>query len=129
MLEEIIKELEEDLKINELNLKDYQLRLPAIKHKWAGRLIRTRMNINSLKKQRDAVKNDVMSEIKATSPVQLSVPVISSTADKHSKIQEYTNKIQEAELLVELLEKSEKILGSTTFDIKNLIEIMKLEMT
>ena len=129
MLEEIIKELEEDLKINELNLKDYQLRLPAIKHKWAGRLIRTRMNINTLKKQRDAAKNEVMSEIKATSPVQLTSPVISSTADKHSKIQEYTNKIQEAELLVELLEKSEKILGSTTFDIKNLIEIMKLEMT
>jgi len=129
MLEEIIKELEEDLKINELNLKDYQLRLPAIKHKWAGRLIRMRMNVNSLKKQRETVKNDIMSEINNTSPVKLTQPVISSTADRHSRIQEFTTKIQETELIIELLEKSEKTLSSTTFDIKNLIEIMKLEMT
>ena len=129
MLEEIIKELEEDLKINELNLKDYQLRLPAIKHKWAGRLIRMRMNVNSLKKQRETVKNDIMSEINNTSPVKLTQPVISSTADRHSRIQEFITKIQETELIIELLEKSEKTLSSTTFDIKNLIEIMKLEMT
>jgi hypothetical protein len=129
MLDEIIKELEEDLKINELNLKDYQLRLPAIKHKWAGRLIRLRMSVNALKKQKETVKNDVMAEINATSPVKLTQPVISSTADRHSKIQELNTKIQETELIIELLEKSEKILGSTTFDIKNLIEIMKLEMT
>jgi len=129
MLDEIIKELEEDLKINELNLKDYQLRLPAIKHKWAGRLIRLRMSVNALKKQKETVKNDVMAEINATSPVKLTQPVISSTADRHSKIQELNTKIQETELIIELLEKSEKILGSATFDIKNLIEIMKLEMT
>jgi hypothetical protein len=129
MLEEIIKELEEDLKINELNLKDYQLRLPAIKHKWAGRLIRLRMSVNLLKKQRENAKNDIMSEINNTSPVKLTQPVISSTADRHSRIQELTIKIQETELIIELLEKSEKTLSSTTFDIKNLIEIMKLEMT
>jgi len=129
MLEEIIKELEEDLKINELNLKDYQLRLPAIKHKWSGRLIRLRMNVLSLKKQRDTAKNEIMSEINNTSPVKLTQPVISSTADRHSRIQEFNTKIQEAELIIELLEKSEKTLSSATFDIKNLIEIMKLEMT
>jgi hypothetical protein len=129
MLEEIIKELEEDLKINELNLKDYQLRLPAIKHKWAGRLIRMRMNVNVLKRQREIAKNDIMSEINNTSPVKLTQPVISSTADRHSKIQDLNTKIQETDLIIELLEKSEKTLSSTTFDIKNLIEIMKLEMT
>jgi hypothetical protein len=45
MLEEYIKELSEDLKIDELNLKDYQLRLPALKHKWTGRCIRLKANI------------------------------------------------------------------------------------
>lgn len=129
MLEEYIKELEEDLRINELNLKDYQLRLPAIKHKWAGRCIRLKSHIIQLKKQRDTIKSDVMSEIDHTSNVKLTQPVISATAEKHSKVQDVLRRIQEAELLVELLEKSEKTLSSCSFDIKNLIEIMKLETT
>jgi len=129
MLEEYIKELEEDLKMNELNLKDYQLRLPAVKHKWAGRCIRLKSQIIQLKKQRDAVKADIMSEIDHTSSVKLTQPVIAATAEKHSKVQDITRKIQDTELLVELLEKAEKTLSSCSFDIKNLIEIMKLETT
>jgi hypothetical protein len=129
MLEEYIKELEDDLKINELNLKDYQLRLPAIKHKWAGRCIRLKSFILQLKQQRDATKTDIMQEIDRTSTVKLTQPVIASTAEKHSRIQEINRKIYETELLIELLEKSEKTLSSCSFDIKNLIEIMKLETT
>lgn len=129
MLEEYIKELSEDLKIDELNLKDYQLRLPALKHKWAGRCIRLKANILLLKKQREKAKNDVMSEIDHTSAVKLTHPVIAATAEKHSKVQDITRQIQDAEILVELLEKSEKTLSSCSFDIKNIIEIMKLEIT
>ena len=129
MLEEYIKELEEDLKINELNLKDYQLRLPALKHKWTGRMIRLKSQINNFKKQRDKVKADIMSEIDHTSSVKLTQPVIAATADKHSRVQDINRQIQDAELLVELLERSEKTLSSCSYDIKNLIEIMKLEIT
>jgi hypothetical protein len=129
MLEEYIKELEQDLRIDELNLKDYQLRLPALKHKWSGRLIRLKSLLNSSKKQKDSLKTDIMSEINATSPVKLTQPVISSNAEKHSKIREINEKIQEIELLIELLEKAEKILSSATFDVRNIIEIMKLELT
>ena len=129
MLEEYIKELEEDLKINELNLKDYQLRLPAIKHKWTGRMIRLKMQVNQLKKQKEKIKADIMSEIDHTSNVKLTQPVISATADKHSRIQEINVKIQESELLIELLERSEKTLSSCSFDLSNIIKIMQLEIT
>jgi cell fate (sporulation/competence/biofilm development) regulator YlbF (YheA/YmcA/DUF963 family) len=129
MLEEYITELEEDLKINELNLKDYQLRLPAIKHKWTGRCIRLKSQIHLLKKQRDRVKADIMSEIDHTSTVKLTQPVIAATADRHSRIQEINQKIQEAELIVELLERSEKTLSSCSYDISNIIKIMQLETT
>jgi len=129
MLEEYIKELEEDLKINELNLKDYQLRLPAIKHKWTGRMIRLKSHINQLKKQKDRVKADIMSEIDHTSSVKLTQPVVSATAEKHSKIQDINRQIQDAELLVELLERSEKTLSSCSYDISNIIKIMQLETT
>ena len=129
MLEEYIKELEEDLRINELNLKDYQLRLPAIKHKWTGRCIRLKSQINLLKKQKERVKADIMSEINHTSNVKLTQPAISATADRHSRIQEINQKIQDAELIVELLERSEKTLSSCSYDISNIIKIMQLETT
>jgi hypothetical protein len=129
MLEEYIKELEHDLKIDELNLKDYQLRLPALKHKWAGRLIRLKSTLHVLRKQRDNSKYDITKEIDATSPVKLTSTTLSTSADRHSKIQELNSRIQETELLIELLEKTEKTLSSCTFDLKNLIEIVKLETT
>ena len=43
-LEQYIKEMGEDVDLDEFNLKDVQLKLPALKHKWVGRLIRTNCN-------------------------------------------------------------------------------------
>lgn len=129
MLEEYIKELEQDLKIDELNLKDYQLRLPALKHKWSGRLIRLKSSLNHLKREKENTKNSIMTEINNTSPIKLTQPVIAATAEKHSTIQDINEKIKDTELLVELLEKTEKTLSSITYDVRNLVEIMKLELT
>lgn len=129
MLDEYIKEIEEDLKINELNLKDYQLRLPAIKHKWAGRLVRLKLDLAREHKKLDALKKTLADEVEKAAPVKLSAPSINQMIEKHEKYKEFRTKMEEVKLVIELLEKSEKTLSSTTYDIKNLIEIMKLEMT
>lgn len=129
MLEEYIKELEEDLKINELNLKDYQLRLPAIKHKWAGRYIRLKLEIVHDNKKLDTLKKTLTEEVEKAAPVKLSIPAINQMIENHSKYKDFRRTIEEKKLAAELLEKAEKTLNSATFDIKNLIEIMKLEMT
>ena len=70
-----------------------------------------------------------MSEIDHTSVVKLTQPVVAATADKHSKIQDINKQIQEAELVIELLERSEKTLSSCSYDISNIIKIMQLEIT
>jgi len=129
LLENYIKELENDLKIDELVLKEYQLKLPGIKHKWAGRLIRHKMDINELRKKRELLKKELVDKIQEQSPVKLALPVIERTAEKHSEVAEIDSKIKELELVVELLEKSEKTLSSTSYDIKNLVDIIKLETT
>ena len=129
MLDKYIQELEEDLKINELNLKDYQLRLPAIKHKWAGRLIRHKLEIARDNKKCDQLKKTLVDEIQKHSNVKLTLPAINSAVDSHEDVLELKRSIEEKKLIIELLEKTEKTLSSATFDIKNLIEIMKLEMT
>jgi hypothetical protein len=129
MLSEYIKELEEDLKINELNLKDYQLRLPAIKHKWAGRLIRLKLELIQENKKLEKLKKTLAEEVEKASPVKLSGPSINQMIESHATYKDYKAVIEEKKLSIELLEKTEKTISSTTYDIKNLIEIMKLEMT
>lgn len=129
MLEDYIKELEDDLKINELNLKDYQLRLPSIKHKWAGRLIRLKLELANNIKEYDSLKKTLIEEVQKSSPVKLSTPSILQMIETQSECREFYKKIEEKKLVIELLEKAEKTLSSTTYDIKNLVEIIKLETT
>ena len=129
LLEDYIKELENDLKISELELKDYQLKLPGIKHKWAGRCIRHKLELNDLRKKRDTLKRTLVEKLMEQSPVKLNLPVAERTVEKHSELVEMDEKMKQTELIVELLEKSEKTLSSTSYDLKNIIDIIKLETT
>lgn len=129
MLEEYIKELESDLKIDELYLKDYTLRLPGIKHKWAGRCIRHKLELVDLKAKKDKLKKTLKERVMESSAVKPSLPVLEKIVDSSEEVKEFDKKIHEIELIVELLEKSEKTLSSASYDLKNLIDIIKLETT
>jgi hypothetical protein len=129
LLEDYIKELENDLKIDELILKDYQLKLPGIKHKWAGRCIRHKLELVAIRKKREKLKKEIVDKIQEQSPVKLAIPMVERTAEKCSEITDIDNTMKELELIIELLEKSEKTLSSTSYDIKNLVDIIKLETT
>ena len=128
LIEKYIKEIEEDTELTELCLKDVQLKLPAIKHKYAGRLIRTKINLSGLYNKRDDLKNGVIDQLKEEAPYELSDSVASKMADKHNKIRDINTQIYEQKIIIELLEKAERIFNSMTFDIKNIIDVMKLEV-
>ena len=53
--------------------------------------------------------------------------VINSKSDLLPKMKEINQKINDESLIVEFLEKTEKTFSSISFDIKNIIEIMKME--
>jgi hypothetical protein len=129
VIENYIKELEEDLKIDEIYLKEYALKLPGIKHKWAGRLIRHKLEIANLKKDKEKLRIDLIKKLNETSSVKLSMPVLEKTVDNATDIKEFDSKIKVLELSIELLEKAEKTLSSTSYDVKNILEIIKLETT
>jgi len=128
IIEELIDELDKDTSMSELNLRDVQLKLPAIKHKYAGRLIRAKIDLQELFNRRRQVKQMTVDKLKKEAPYELSDPVADKMADKYDGVQEIGDMINEHKLLIELLEKAEKIFNSMTFDIKNMIEIMKLEV-
>jgi hypothetical protein len=129
VLDEYIKELENDLKIDELYLKDYSLKLPGIKHKWAGRCVRHKLELLSLKNEKEKLKKDVKNKLLKESPVKPTLPVLDKLVENTDEIKDFDKKISELGLVVELLEKAEKTLSSTSYDLKNLIDIIKLETT
>jgi len=127
LLEDYITELTQDIYIDEFNMKDVQMKLPAIKHKWTGRLIRAKIQIEENYKNRYIVINELADMLEKESPVTISHTLAKKKVEDHTKVKELNQNIKHLKLIVEFLEKTEKTLSSITFDIKNLIEIIKLE--
>ena len=127
LLDQYIDEIEKDLQINEFNLKDSSMKTPARKHYWVSKLIRHKRNLLKLRQQRDSIKKDVIQKIIAESPVKVTVPVAEKASYRHDKMKDVSNQISNEELIIEFLEKTEKTFSAVGFDIKNIIEIMKME--
>lgn len=126
-LEKYIKEMGDDVELDEFILKDVQLKLPAIKHKWVGRLVRHKGELEGLNYNRDAMIKQIAQEVIETATYQVTLPTAQKAAEKHHSIKAINEKIKEHKLIIEFLEKGEKIFSSMSFDIKNITEIMKLE--
>ena len=127
ILERYIAEINEDLKIDQFNIKEASLKSPGRKHFWISRLITHKRNLMLLENKKLDLKKQIMDQIHDQSPVKLSTYTVDKTSDDSGMIKEMQVKINEEKLIVEFLEKIEKIFSSLTYDIKNIIEIMKLE--
>ena len=68
-----------------------------------------------------------MNKVITDAPVQLSKVTAEKRLDEFTEVIELNKKIKELEYVIELLEKVEKNFNSMTYDIKNVIEILKLE--
>tara|TARA_R100000152_G_C6712427_1_gene139809 strand:- start:190 stop:588 length:399 start_codon:yes stop_codon:yes gene_type:complete len=121
------KELNDHLVIDEFTLKDVQLQLPGRRHIWVGRLMRHKHEVNQLKKNKTEKLADLTKKIQEQSNVRLSTPAAEKVAENTELIKKINSDIVEQYLVIEYLEKVEKIMGSIGFDIRNIIEIQKLE--
>jgi len=120
-------ELEQDTKINELNLKDAQMMLPGIKHKWVSRLINHKQERNKLISLQKKAKEQIINNLMKEASITLSIPVLEKRAEKDELVKKIKKQIEEQELIILYLDKVENIFKSMTWDIKNLTEIIKLE--
>lgn len=127
LLDRYIKEIEADLVLDEMNLRDVQLRLPSKKHFWVARLIKHKIEINNYKKQKEELKRVLVEKVVVDSPVVVSKALAERKVDDLAEMNTLNNKIKELEYVIELLEKVEKNFNSMTYDIKNIVEILKLE--
>jgi len=128
-LEAYIKELGQDLQVTAFDIKEVQMKLPATKHKWAGRFIRHKQEMFKLQKSRETTRKSLITQCVATAPVRITELAAERVVDTSDSIKHIDEEIQNLKLALELLEKSEKTLSSMTYDIKNMVELMKLEVT
>ena len=126
-LDQYNNELKEHLVLDEFNIKDAQMKLPGRKHLWVGRLMRHKQEVNNLKAKKKQLVEKLTKSIQEQSTVRLSVPAAEKVAWNTEPIKKINSEISEHELLIEFLEKVEKIMSSISYDIKNIIEIQKLE--
>lgn len=124
-----IEELKSDCIVDEINLKESALILPAKKAKWVARLILEKNNLYKLEKDKKNAVNVVIEKIKSEAVSSLSSAVLKNLAEKHEDVLNIDNKIEESKNLIEFLERIEKIMSSMSFDIGNIIKIVQLETT
>jgi predicted phage-related endonuclease len=128
-LSKYIEELKTDCVVDEINLKESALILPAKKAKWVARLIVQKNILNKLEKDKKELLNCLMERLKQESVTSLSTAVLKNFAEKDGSIIEIDQKIEESKNLIDFLERIEKIMSSMSFDIGNIIKIVQLEMT
>lgn len=129
LLNKYIEELDKDVRLDQFNLKEAQLSLPGVKHKWAGRLIRHKMDVNELTVKRALKLKEICNLVQMQSPTTLPNTVVERNAVKHLDIISIDSEINYTKLIIEFLEKTEKTLSSMTFDISNIVKIITIETT
>lgn len=119
------KELEEDLKLNVVNMKDKQERRPQILIKWFWRFAEAKKDIMQMEADREDLKNRLLRSFD---------PQIKLTKSKKEEMIAETDEVKKLDKAiklksqeVELLSESVGAVKSFAFDIKALIEITKLE--
>ena len=121
------EEIGPDLLITDFNIKEMQLKLPSRKHFWAARLIDAKINLHQLHKRKKSLKKALVVKILAEAPVRITQQTAEVAAESTEELSSINDSIKEYEFTVEYLEKIEKIMSSMGFDIKNIVEIQKLE--
>jgi hypothetical protein len=122
-----MEEVEKDLVVNDFNIKETQLRLPARKHYWVARLIEAKSELQKLNDKEKKLQKKLAIKIKEEAPMHLTDKVISTLIDEQDEMFNIKDNKRDLTNVIEYLEKVEKIMSSMGFDIKNIIELNKLE--
>ena len=129
LIEQYNEELKQDTKIDEVNVKQVAMALPAIKHKWVSRLIVAKQELMKLEKIKTQAIEAVSKKIHEQSSVAISDIAANRAAESYETCQKINDSIAEHKILIEYLEKIERLFNSTTYDVGNIVKIMQMEQT
>jgi hypothetical protein len=128
---EILKKYQEQytefVKIDAFNLEDRARRVPAEKHFWVCRLIDAKIERERLFKKKATTRHAAQKKLLEDAPVSLN-KVTMDDVDKSPSMEAINEKIKEYDYIVEYLD---RVVGQITYiaqDIKNIVDLQKLEM-
>lgn len=124
--EKIVNEIENDLKINRLNMDEKSMQIPSIKHFWIAKLYKTKIKVIELEKKKKELFKQFSESDKITE-IGLSKEALQRQFNNSKIIQEINDDLEEAKIIIDYLEDAKYILGRATDDIKNRIELEKVE--
>lgn len=122
------KEVVNDLKINDMTLSDKSFEIPQKKHYWVTKLILEKQELMKLERNKKQLEKEVMKMQKDELPVTLSKQSMRGAVYNTQTMQSITQQIDDQKLLVEYLEKVEKIFSFITNDVKNIVEVKQMEL-
>ena len=117
-----------DTNIDRLNVTEVQEKLVNNKHKWSARLINHKIKLNKYRNQRFTILEEKIEEFQNTQPVMVNKSIAEKAVSKKKDIRIIDNKIENEILIIQHVENIYKNISFATNDIKNLVELMKLEM-
>jgi hypothetical protein len=129
LIEKYNEEIKKYVTVDEFNMKQVQMDLPATRHYWVGRLMYHKQEILKLKKLRKEAQKKIADKLEHESPVGLNPKTLEQAQQNHPVIIKIDDQIAEHSLVIEYLEKIETNFRSIGFDIRNLIEIVRMETT
>jgi hypothetical protein len=127
---EVIKkyqaQYEEFAALTDFNLEERSKRVPAEKHFWVCRLIDAKIERDRLFKLKATTKQNMEQKLLKDAPVKLNKQYLDEV-EKSPSVEAINEKIRDLDFTVEYLE---RLVNQITFiaqDIKNIVEIKKLE--
>jgi len=126
LLKRYQSQFEEFVRIDDFTLENVTKRIPAEKHFWVCRLIDAKIEKDKLFKLKASTKHTLQKKLMEESPVALNKQVLDDL-DKTPSLENINQKIKEQEYLVEYLTKIVDLITYISQDIKNIIELKKLQ--
>ena len=128
IIEQYTLESSIDTNIDRLNVTDVQEKLVNNKHKWSARLINHKIKLNKYKNLRFSLLEEKIEEYQATQPVMVNKSIAEKAVLRKKEMRTIDEKINNELLIIQHVENIYKNISFATNDIKNLVELMKLEM-
>ena len=127
IINQYLEEANLDTDLDRLEVITTQERLVNNKHKWSARLINHKINLSNFKFKRESALEDRITEFQNTEPVRVSRTIAERAVRNKKEIKSLDLKIKNEQLIIDYLENIYKNISFATNDIKNLVELMKLE--
>jgi len=127
IINQYLKEASIDTNLDRLEVTSTQERLISNKHKWSARLINHKINLNRFKSDRSSLLEGYITKYQEDEPVRVNRSIAEKAVQNKKEIKAIDSKIQNEVLIISFLENIYKNISFATNDIKNLVELMKLE--